>query len=99
MRSFLKRLTDFVTSIPILTSCRNAITPLAHRFQTHRIQRTDFDKPPQQRVRHKVWRKHLADATRQLKLGAGRARQTNALEMLDGAEVMREVQAAGTVDK
>ena len=30
-----------------------------------------FDKPPQQRVRHKVWRKQLSDTStaRQLKLG------------------------------
>ena len=29
-----------------------------------------LDKPPQQRVRHKVWREKLVDNTRQLKLGA-----------------------------
>ena len=33
------------------------------------------NKPPQHRVRHKVWRKQLADRTRQLLLGADRARQ------------------------
>ena len=27
-----------------------------------------LDRPPQQRVRHKVWRKQLVDNTRQLKL-------------------------------
>jgi hypothetical protein len=34
-----------------------------------------LDKPPQHRVRHKVWKKQLADNTRQLRLGADRARQ------------------------
>ena len=29
-----------------------------------------FDKPPKQRVRHKVWKKQLTATTRQLKLGA-----------------------------
>ena len=29
-----------------------------------------LDKPPQHRVRNKVWKKQLADNTRQLKLGA-----------------------------
>ena len=33
------------------------------------------DKPPSVRVSHKVWRKQLVDRTRQLKLGADRARQ------------------------
>ena len=33
-----------------------------------------LDEPPQQRVRHKVWRKQLVDNARQLKLGADRAR-------------------------
>ena len=45
-----------------------------------------LDKPPQQRVRHKVWGKQLVDNTRQLRLGADRARQ-----MLDGTEVVRAV--------
>ena len=31
-----------------------------------------LDKPPQQRVRHKMWRKQLVGSTRQLKLGADR---------------------------
>ena len=33
-----------------------------------------FDKPPEQRVQHKVWRKRLIGSMRQLKLGADRAR-------------------------
>ena len=33
------------------------------------------DKPPAVRVSHKVWRKQLVDRTRQLKLGADRAKQ------------------------
>ena len=52
-----------------------------------------LDKPPQQRVRHKVWGKQLVDNTRQLKLGAGRARQRTDMEMLDGTEVVRVVGA------
>ena len=43
-------------------------------------------KPPQQRVRHKVWREQLVGNTRQLKLGADRARQRSDIEMLDGTE-------------
>ena len=35
----------------------------------------EHDKPPSVRVSHKVWRKQLVDKTRQLKLGADRARQ------------------------
>ena len=54
-----------------------------------------LDKPPQHRVRHKVWKKQLADNTRQLKLGADRARQRTELEMLDGTDIVREVEAAG----
>ena len=52
-----------------------------------------LDKPPQQRVRHKVWRKQLVDNTRQLKLGADRARQRTDMEMLDGTKVVRVVGA------
>ena len=48
-----------------------------------------LDKPPHCRVRHKVWKKQLADNTRQLRLGADRARQKTELEMLDGTEVVR----------
>ena len=48
-----------------------------------------LDKPPEQRVRHKVWRRQLTESTRQLKLGADRARQRTELEMLDGTEVYR----------
>ena len=54
-----------------------------------------LDKPPQHRVRHKVWKKQLADNTRQLKLGADRSRQRTELEMLDGTDIVREVEAAG----
>ena len=47
-----------------------------------------LDKPPQHRVRHKVWRKQLVDSTRQLRLGADMARQRTELEMLGGTEVV-----------
>ena len=47
-----------------------------------------LDKPPEQRVRHKVWRKQMVDNTRQLKLGADKARQKTDMEMLDGNEGM-----------
>ena len=58
-----------------------------------------LDKPPQQRVRHKVWRKQLTDSTRQLRLGADRAMQGIELEMLDGTELysVAEEAAAGSV--
>ena len=52
-------------------------------------------KPPQHNVRHTVWRKQLTDGTRQLRLGADRARQRTELEMLDGTDIVREVQSAG----
>ena len=45
------------------------------------LQWLGLGKPPQHRVRHKVWRKQLVDSTRQLKLGADRARQRTELEM------------------
>ena len=54
-----------------------------------------LDKPPKQRVRHKVWRKQLTDSTRQLRLGADSARQGTELEMLDGTEVFRVENGAG----
>ena len=54
-----------------------------------------LDKPPQHRVRHKVWKKQQADRTRQLLLGADRARQRTELEMLDGTDIVRRVGAAG----
>ena len=54
-----------------------------------------LDKPPQHRVRHKVWKKQLVDSTRQLKLGADRARQRTELEVLDGTEVITVVNGAG----
>ena len=41
-----------------------------------------------------MWRKQLVDNTRQLKLGAGRARQRTDMEMLDGTEVVRVVSAS-----
>ena len=40
-----------------------------------------------------MWRRELVDATRQLKLGADRAREGETLELLDGVEVVRRVQA------
>ena len=54
-----------------------------------------LDKPPHHRVRHKAWKKQLVDSTRQLKLGAGRARQKTELEMLDGTKVVSVVSVAG----
>ena len=51
-----------------------------------------FDKPPKQRVRHRTWRRQLLDTTRQLKLGADRARDKEVLELLDGVEVVRRLQ-------
>ena len=44
-----------------------------------------------------MWKKQLADKTRQLLLGADRAslRQRTELEMLDGTDIVREVEAAG----
>ena len=54
------------------------------------------DKPPAVRVSHKVWRKQLVDRTRQLKLGAERARQRTEMLMLDGIDIVRVVGAAGT---
>ena len=54
-------------------------------------------KPPALRVRHKVctWREQLVGRTRQLELGADRARQSTKMQMLDGADVVRLVEAAG----
>ena len=48
-------------------------------------------KPPHRKVRHKVWKKQLADNTRQLRLGADKARPKIELEMLDDTEVVRVV--------
>ena len=42
-----------------------------------------------------MWKKQLTDRTRQLLLGADRARQRTELEMLDGTDIVREVEAAG----
>ena len=53
------------------------------------------DKPPQHKVRHKVCKKQLADRTRQPLLGADRAMQRTELEMLNGTDIVREVEAAG----
>ena len=41
------------------------------------------------------WRKQLVDRTRHLKLGADRARQGTEMLILDGADVVRLVEAAG----
>jgi hypothetical protein len=55
-----------------------------------------MNKPPQHRVRYKVWKKQQTDRTRQLLLGADRARQRTELEiMLDGTDIVREVVAVG----
>ena len=54
-----------------------------------------LDRPPQHRVRHKVWKKQQTDRTRQLLLGADRARQRTELEMLDGTEVISVINGAG----
>ena len=48
------------------------------------LQWLGLGKPPQHRVRHKVWRERLVDSPMQLRLGADRARQRTELEMLDG---------------
>ena len=42
-----------------------------------------------------MWKKQLNDKTRQLLLGADRARQRTELEMLDGTDIVRVVEAAG----
>ena len=54
------------------------------------------DKPPSTRMSHKMWRKQLVDWTRQLKLGAGRARQRSKMLMLDGIDIARVVEAVET---
>ena len=54
-----------------------------------------MDEPPQLGIRHKVWKRQLADRTRQLKQGADKARQRTELEMLDGSDIVREVEATG----
>ena len=54
------------------------------------------DKPPSVRVSHKVWRKQLVDRTRQLKLGADRARQQSDMLLLDGTDIVGTVEAVGT---
>ena len=54
-----------------------------------------LDKPPQHRARHKVWKKQQTDKTRQLLLGADRARQRAELGVLGGAGIVRGVVAAG----
>ena len=41
-----------------------------------------------------MWRKQLVDNTRQLELGADKARQRTDMEMLDGIEVVRVVGAS-----
>ena len=46
------------------------------------------------RVSHKVWRKQLVDRTRQLKLGADRARQQSDMLLLDGTDIVGAVEAA-----
>ena len=53
-----------------------------------------LDQPPEKRVRYRVWKRALVDTTRQLKLGADRARDGETLELLDGMEVVRRVQTA-----
>ena len=53
------------------------------------------DKPPSVRVSHKVWRKQLVDRTRQLELGADRARQRSDMLMLDGTDIVGTVEAVG----
>ena len=42
---------------------------------------------------HKVWRKQLDDRTRQLKLGADRARQQSDMLLLDGTDIVGPVEA------
>ena len=52
-------------------------------------------KPSHHRVKHKVWKKQLVDSTRQLGLGADKARQKTELEVLDGTEVFSVINGAG----
>ena len=58
-----------------------------------------FDKPPKQRVRHRVWKKQLEDCTRQLKLGADRARGGKELELIDGVEVVRGLLSGDSMEE
>jgi hypothetical protein len=51
-----------------------------------------LDRPPRQRVRHKVWKKQLANITRQLMLGADGARKETEPEMPDVAELYNVVE-------
>ena len=53
-----------------------------------------LDKPPHCRVKHKMWKKQLADNTRQLRLGVDRAMRKIELEMLDGTDAVRVVKVA-----
>ena len=46
-----------------------------------------------------MWKKQLSDRTRQLLLGADRARQRTELEMLDGTEIVKEAEAVGARDE
>ena len=54
-----------------------------------------LDKPAHHRGGHKAWKKQLVDSTRQLRLGADRARQKIELEMLDDTEVFSVGNGAG----
>ena len=47
------------------------------------------------RVSHKAWRKQLVDRTRQLKLGADRARQRTDMLMLGGTDIVGTMEAIG----
>jgi hypothetical protein len=50
------------------------------------------DKPPSVRVSHKMRRKQLVERTRQLKLGADRARQHSDMLLLDGTDMVGAVE-------
>jgi hypothetical protein len=51
------------------------------------------DRPPSVRASHKVWRKQLVNRTRQLKLGADRARQQSDMLLLDGTDIVVEAES------
>ena len=57
------------------------------------------DKPPAVGASHKVWREQLVGRTRQLKLGADRARQRTEMLMLDGTDIVREAEKWGSWSK
>ena len=59
------------------------------------LRRLGLAKPPQHGARHNVSKGQLGSSTRQLRLGADRARQRIELEMLDGTKVFSMGDEAG----